>query len=305
MLLRAVLVVCAIPALTAGEASVALAQEAIGPLERGVALIARITHDDRRDLFLFDYRLGNPPSNTGRIVSLDIDVTLRANGASLPGLGSWTSRCRSTANETARRVSIVPVMVDGPAEWLCGLGLGSVQPGDGVVGWGVTDRVARISPGQTVRGFRLTSQGLPAIRKARVKPDVDADARPADAVDRTVALDERLAVRLPTVAPQAPPERLIAADHLRYLLSLVHESRRHGWIVRDDPYQRLLTRLRAAGRRLAGNDPIAANRHLRLFVDDVRALSCADVSCEGDDVSTTEAYALLYFNGKYVTDRLP
>ena len=53
------------------------------------------------------------------------------------------------------------------------------------------------------------------------------------------------------------------------------------------------------------NDLAGANNNLKAFIAEVAGVSCEDVSCRGNQPSTSEAYAVLYFNGKYVSDRLP
>jgi hypothetical protein len=41
------------------------------------------------------------------------------------------------------------------------------------------------------------------------------------------------------------------------------------------------------------------------FVNEVAGASCEDFDCHGNHPATSEAYALLYFNGSYLAQRLP
>jgi hypothetical protein len=139
-------------------------------------------------------------------------------------------------------------------------------------------------------------------------PFIDTDALPDEYTEnlpKTLELNEALTVRVATVGPQAPPQKFVALESLNYLITLVHDSRRLEWIVRDAVRDSLLTKLRNAKRRLEANDPAGANKDLKAFLSEVRGVSCEDFSCHGNPPATTEAYAVLYFNGRYLSDRLP
>lgn len=47
-----------------------------------------------------------------------------------------------------------------------------------------------------------------------------------------------------------------------------------------------------------------AKNVLNAFLNDVRATSCPDFTCPGNKPLTSEAYALLFFNGQFLLDRL-
>jgi hypothetical protein len=66
----------------------------------------------------------------------------------------------------------------------------------------------------------------------------------------------------------------------------------------------MLMKLRETKRRLEADDRPGADNSLKAFIAEVAGVSCEDVSCHGNHPSTSEAYALLYFNGKHVSDRL-
>lgn len=92
---------------------------------------------------------------------------------------------------------------------------------------------------------------------------------------------------------------------LNYLIGLVHDSRQQGWIKVDGVAQSLLAKLRTAKRKLEASDDPTAKKLLEAFVHEVRAVSCSDFACPGSKPLTSEAYALLFFNGQYLLDRLP
>jgi hypothetical protein len=92
---------------------------------------------------------------------------------------------------------------------------------------------------------------------------------------------------------------------LNYLISLLHQSRTNGWITRDGAQQSLLAKLINAKRKLEEGDSAVAKNMLNAFLNEVQASSCQQFTCPGNKLLTSEAYALLFFNGQYLVDRLP
>lgn len=54
---------------------------------------------------------------------------------------------------------------------------------------------------------------------------------------------------------------------------------------------------------IAGQNKVAKNT-LNALLNEVQATSCQDFSCQGDKPLTNEAYALLFFNGQCLRERL-
>ena len=76
-------------------------------------------------------------------------------------------------------------------------------------------------------------------------------------------------------------------------------------VTRDGEQQSLLAKLVEAKRKLEdGNSKVAKNM-LNAFLNEVRAGSCEQFTCPGNKPLTSEAYALLFFNGQYLVERLP
>jgi hypothetical protein len=140
-----------------------------------------------------------------------------------------------------------------------------------------------------------------------VRPDVDVDTLPdefRDNPDKTRALYESLIFATTAVAPTAPPKNFVPIEFLNYLISLLHQSRQLGWIQSDGVHQSLLAKLINAKRKLEVDRPEARNL-LNAFLNEVQATSCQDFTCTESKPLTSEAYALLYFNGQFLLQRLP
>jgi len=60
-----------------------------------------------------------------------------------------------------------------------------------------------------------------------------------------------------------------------------------------------------AKRKFEAGDVGVAKNVLGAFLHEVRATSCPEFECPGNEPLTSEAYALLFFNGQYLVDRLP
>jgi hypothetical protein len=61
--------------------------------------------------------------------------------------------------------------------------------------------------------------------------------------------------------------------------------------------------LRQVKRRLEKANVHGAAERIDLFIDDVRTLSCKEVTCD-DRVLTSEAYALLFYNARFLARHL-
>jgi hypothetical protein len=108
-----------------------------------------------------------------------------------------------------------------------------------------------------------------------------------------------------TIGPKPPSPTVTPLDFLNSLIALVHESRRQGWIKLDGNRQSLLAKLVAAKRAMEnGLDP-TAKLEIGAFVNEVQATACQDFTCGGDLPLTSEAYALLYYNGRHLYGQLP
>jgi hypothetical protein len=280
----------------------------IPPPLRGV-LVSIMVERDGRGIFTHRYRVRNPSFNGGRISDFDIDIR-RHPGEAAPlreGLINGPRYWRYASDEAFAQVPMVPVGITGPDGWIYLLGFEADRiPPPGFAGWGAVDEYAFIRPGSALAWFELTSYGLPGIRDFEIHPDVDYKNLPPEfaGVEKMRQLRERLVFRGKTVGPRAPAERFVSLEFLNYLVALVHDSRRHGWIRGEATQKRLLARLTTARGQLERGQIAAAKNTLNAFLEDVQAVSCREFTCPGDTPLTSEAHALLFFNGQFLFERL-
>lgn len=169
-----------------------------------------------------------------------------------------------------------------------------------------------IPAGQTVNGFSFKSKGLPNIvnvefvgkRRARPSgPSPDDDSE--EVLQSFVRVNKGLRAQYPdkfidtvkqkTIGPVDPPATFDAASFIKNLIALVNQSRAQNWIDNDGIANSLLAKLSTAGSKVT-SDPKTAKNVLGAFLSDVQAQNGKHLS--------SEAYALLYFNGKYLVDHL-
>jgi hypothetical protein len=173
--------------------------------------------------------------------------------------------------------------------------------------WSTFVQPRGLPPGTSAAGFGFTTLAPPTIVSFLAWGDapipiIESRPEPESCENSDIIQNSYKGL---TVGPKTPPEPFAAIESVNHLIALLHESRRLGWILRDGVHQGMLTKLKDAKRRLEANDPAGANNNLKAFIAQVAGVSCEDVYCHGNQPSTSEAYAVLYFNGKYVSDRLP
>ena len=108
-----------------------------------------------------------------------------------------------------------------------------------------------------------------------------------------------------TVGPKPRPRDIVPVEFLNFLITLVHDSRQAGWIREEEEKRELLKILLKAKRRLEANEPAKSAKRIKKFLKEVREEGCQDFRCPKKKALTSEAFALLFFNGQFLADRLP
>jgi hypothetical protein len=278
------------------------------PLQ-GVTVSAKVNKDDRTGIFTYQYRVFNPVTNDGQIWHLDIELSRSLADAVLSRdqLVSGPRYMRHSSEDAFQRVPMVPVGISGPHGWIYGLAFDDQTPPRGFASWGAIDDPSLILPGKALEGFQSTSYGLPGIRAAQVQPDIDFDVLPDEYSDPEKArqLRDSLIFHTWTVGPKAPPQNFVPIEFLNYVITLLHDSRQLGWVREAEEHQKLLKQILKAKRQLEANEPAKAAKGLKKFLKTVQKEGCQDFRCPKGKALTSEAYALLYFNGQYLWERIP
>jgi hypothetical protein len=277
---------------------------------RGVTVSAAVQKDEGTGIFTYRYRVFNPATNDGKIWSVDIEISRSPSEAVLrrEGLVNGPRYMRHSSEDAFQRVPMVPVGISAPEGWTSDLGFDARTPPRGFAGWGSIDEPFRILPGQIREGFQLTSYGLPGIRTVEIQPDIDYDKLPDQYFgdpEKTRKLRDRLISHTESVGPKAPPQAFVPLEFLNYLITLLHDSRQQGWVREKGIHQSLLAKLTSVKRKLKAAEGAEAKNILNTFLNEVQASSCPAFTCPGNPPLTSEAYALLFFNGQYLWGRLP
>lgn len=283
----------------------AFSQSLLNPLA-DIGVSSKITLGPPK-IFTYSYKIVNPSVNNREVYGIAIDLTRSPNETILgrDGLVNGPRYARQGSEETFQRIPMVPVGIDGPTGWTYGLGE-TKEGARGFASWGALEGF-NARPGTFVEGFILTSFGLPGIRDVQIEPWIDPEQVPENLTEWTQlnAFYEQFTFRTKTVGPKAPPQNFVPIEFLNYLISLLHDSRQLGWIRVDGIHKSLLAKLLEAKRALEKAQNTVARNTLNAFLNEVQAVSCPEVSCPGNKPLTSEAYALLFFNGQFLVERLP
>lgn len=226
---------------------------------------------------------------------------------------------------------VIPMGTQIPSGWSSGVDvMGNVM-------WGGNEKNL-IKPGQFLEGLMVLSFGLPGIRDVFVEPDIDYDNLPDEYwenVELTKQLQDSLVYTTKTLGPTAPPADFKPIEFLDYIISLKHEAFSLGWIVQgkdDDKGKKgdeekgiiksLDKKLENAKEKLKKGDIKEAIEKLKSFIHEIEALYKEDKNDKDDDKKekakkgkkekedqrdghiTSEAYALLKYNAKYLIEQL-
>jgi hypothetical protein len=173
-----------------------------------------------------------------------------------------------------------------------------VLAGGGVarVSWSGSDTSRFVHPGETLSGLRFGSSALPCIRQylaaGWVAPPV-LEIEPDSIIGDNIFENSKIGK---TVGPNPAPDPFDAAAFLDSLISYTRQSFGQGWIADKVTAEKYIGLFSAARSQFDSSDPTSAGGTLTAVFANVSADSAATLL-------TSEAYALLYFNTKYLADR--
>lgn len=252
-------------------------------------------------IFTYQYSISNPGINDGKIYSISIFLSQDAtsdSSSSPDNIKHCAGYFKTSSADLLKTQTVTVVGSTSPQNWTCGY---ETRSGflDKSYGWGARQERTMINPGATQSGFSLTSNGLPSIRKILIEPWIDVDALPSEYnsnVEKTVTLETSVRWLGQTIGPKFPPKVFVALDFINYLISLKEQSVSLGWIKEKGVANSLDVKLNNAKKKIASGDTKTAKNVLNAFQNEVQAQNGKHVSAE--------AYALLYFNAKYLIDHL-
>jgi len=237
-----------------------------------------------------------------------VSPRLMASVAESGGTFVYQYRITNQADAPQRLISLaVAALSDPPAQtspsgWE---GEGRIASSPFFV-WNTYVEPRGLAAGASATGFGFTTAAPPGIVRYLAWSDIELPVF-HDGVDPECENRDVLenSFKGTTVGPKTRPQPFVAMDALNQLIALLHESRRQQWILRDGVHQSMLTKLTTAKRRLEQGDTAGAKNNIDAFVLEVAGASCEDFDCHGNPPATSEAYAVLYFNGRYLSQHLP
>jgi hypothetical protein len=252
-------------------------------------------------LYQYKYHVINPAVNDGEINSVDIFLDRNPEteeSLSSEGLTHCPKHSKTGDAMATQRRPGVPVGSTAPKDWSCGYGTLANYPSVSY-SWGAGGDPSLIKPGKSTE-FTLTSFGVPAIREILIQPDIDLERLPPEYnenVEKTVELENKVKWMGKTIGPKAPPKVFNATQALQGLNSAIAQAVDLGWLKDKVGWRKSLeAKLEAAKKKIESGDKKAAKNILGAFLSELDAQKNKQLS--------SEAYALLYFNGKYLISKL-
>jgi hypothetical protein len=271
------------------------AYEGPSPLN-GIIVKTSAMFDSATGLYSYNYGFTNPSTNDGGITAIRISIERDPQldmAISSNGLNHCAHHSKRAEQANLSKTPMVPVGSATPAGWSC-----NYHP-DGTFSFGAIDDPDLIKPGTSRDGYILKSVGLPGIRNIVVEPAIDYQAFPPDwegDSSRLQALREKVNFTAKTIGPKAPPKIFVPSHFIDYLISIKEQASSLGWIKNQDIVTSLDAKLNNAKKKIASGDKKTAKNVLSAFQNEVQAQNGKQL--------TPEAYALLYFNAKYLIDHL-
>jgi hypothetical protein len=173
--------------------------------------------------------------------------------------------------------------------------------------WGSLKRATQISPSSNLESFGLNSNGLPAIITYHASGDIETPKVPmgnAPPLELIVGGDIfENSVQGKTIGPNDLPDPFDHIDFIDTLMSYIPQSLELDWIGDYAFADTLQNRFQKARHHLVTLDSSVAANILTSIVDLIEATIAGNGPQSA--MLTTEGYALLVYNTKYILNRLP
>ncbi len=252
------------------------------------------------DIYTFIYTVSSGKTNSGNILRFRIDIIKPEVGADLSCDGlvngpRFLKHSSALILSDPKTPKMIPVGLWSPLGWISGLDV------FGQAGWGG----AILKPGETLSGFTMTSRGLPGLRDFRIEPELIPPPEGEITREQIKEVKDKVAFKGKTLSPTAPPANFVALDFLTYLIDLKHQAAGLGWITNPGVEDSLDVKLDQVKAKLQAGDTKTAANQLSAFLNEVSAQGCESYdNCPTGKHLLPEAWGLLYFNGKYLLDKL-
>ncbi|MEX1136002.1 MAG: hypothetical protein WEB89_03820 [Balneolales bacterium] len=269
-----------------------------------VEVLSEVEFDNSAELYTYSYTILNGENSTEAIFRFALDISRDSESVELDtdNLHYANEFIEVTyKNEFSNsKGEVIPIGIPTLPQYWLGLLDSRIQT---IVFSG--DVRNDIKPGESQDSIIITSKGLPGIREFNAEPYINVDefypsefeVNNLDSLIQVIEKDRRVASYSgQTVGPIAPPAIFVSLDFLETLIVYKTQSCDLGWIENQGICRSLQANLDNVKRQLEqGNTQTAAN-NLLAFLNEVETIK--------DQHLSSEAYALLKYNGEYLLDKL-
>jgi hypothetical protein len=252
-------------------------------------------------IYQFKYKVTCPMPYDGEITSIDLFLPWRPDQEqtlSSAGLTHCPIYSKTGAEIVTQERPAVPVGSSAPKGWMCGYGMRAGYS-TATYGWSAGEDPTTIKPGASSE-FSLTSYGLPAVREILIEPDINLERLPEEYkenLEKTIALTNKVKWLGKTIGPKAPPKIFSLSQAIVDLKSLLTEAAELKWLQDKNSWrQSIEAKLDAAKKKLDLGDKKSASNILNALLSEIDA--------QKNKQLTSEGYALLYYNVKYLISKI-
>lgn len=271
------------------------------PVLQDVDVQSQVQFDSGTDRYTYQYSFTNPPTNTGEIWRIKIDIRqnryqqgLDSSGLTIPR-GSATPTFDSLLEDLEplalpTGITLVPIGQRTPTGWHGGIGR------DGFGGFSSGTGTPKIKPGSSQGGFEIISAGVPTIRQIQVIPDwvllVRDHGAVTDAELDQAAIDEQnMMFVTETIGPSGVIRNAVTLwnqvrDDLALAISL-------GWFSDMALADTLTTQLSSAREVLDASDGTLAKARLQQLINSLDLSTASQRRQEIHDLLKLNALNLL------------
>jgi hypothetical protein len=251
-----------------------------------IGVQATCGYDVKNQTYKYQYMVTNPPANTVQIWTMDLSL-------------GWTWNVFGTIQ--------APKGWDGQVSESASVNDPQRFPAKPRIEWGTTGIEETVgttpNPGTTSGPFSFSVFLPPEISDLWVSPWLDPywdkymQATGKDEVDLSVSVPLELSLirKVPTLAPLSVQPG--SFEHWNRFLSDVAKARALGWISNSALFSKIQVNLAAARQAALARGQTTAYSKLQAVIDAIQASRPSQ--------RTNEAYALVYYNAKYLQQNLP
>ncbi len=247
-------------------------------------------------IYTYSYTISSAPANSGSIWSFGIDIKKPREGMELSddGIANGPRYMINTSDQVLSEPNtpkMIPVGLWSPANWISSLDV------FGHATWGGS----LLQPGESLNGFQIMSSELPGLRDFIIEPrlihqSIEPDMSPEEGLAMIQEVEDSVAFKGKTIGPIAPPKIFNPINFIERINNYVNKSVTLDWLIDPALIISLQADIDAIRSFIEANDPSSAKTALSHFMTLLDEASSSQ--------RTAEAYGLLFYNAKYLFDKL-